>query len=339
MDAANSLPSSPHMKITRWGLIGPGNIAKDFARDLQFVSTPQRIQAVLGDDWSHTQNFAKEFNVPQVFFDLETFIENADIDIVYITTPHTLHKVVRTCLENKIPVLCEKPMSINAGLCSELITASRNNNAFLMEGMWIRFLPSIKLLLQIVESGKIGRILSLKASISSKAPSNAHNRSYGPGPGSSSSDLGIYPVFLALLLLGKPNTIKAIGTISQEGVDEDCSVLFHYKAGQHAVLESSLVSQTAMTAEITGEKGTIKIFNPWFEKAAGLEMHVYDEGRIIYPCQWPGRGLQFEIEEALTSIHNNKISSDLLSHNFSRDLITVMDEVRDQIKVTYDMYE
>jgi predicted dehydrogenase len=152
-------------------------------------------------------------------------------------------------------------------------------------------------------------------------------------------DLGIYPIFLALLLLGKPDTIKAIGTLSDEGVDEDCSVLFHYKTGQHAVLESSLMVNGNKHARITGEKGVIKILSPWFEKAAGLEVQVHDEGKIIYPCNWPGKGLQFEVEEVLSCLENNQISSELLSHQFSLDMIRVMDIIRSQIKVSYDMYE
>jgi predicted dehydrogenase len=329
------------MEITRWGIIGPGNIAHDFAKDLAFVNSPQRVQAVLGNSKKNTESFAEEFNVSQVFFDLETFIEKADIDIAYIATPHTLHyKEVMACLNHKIPVLCEKPMTINAAQCETLITAAVNNNTFLMEGMWIRFLPSIQQLLDIVQSGIAGKVVSIKASMCYKAPYDRNSRFFDPELGGGSLlDLGIYPVFLALLLLGKPNTIKAIGTLSGEGVDEACSVLFHYKTGQHAILESSLLSDAVTPAEIACEKGIIKILSPWFEKAEGIEVDLYDEGKIIYPCQWPGRGMQFETEEVLECIKNNKIASDLLSHDFSRNLIKIMDEVRSQIKVTYDMYE
>jgi hypothetical protein len=94
-----------------------------------------------------------------------------------------------------------------------------------------------------------------------------------------------------------------------------------------------------MPAEITGEKGTIKILNPWFEKAEGLEINIFNKGKIVYPCRWPGHGLQFEAEEVLNCIRDHKISSDILPHEFSQNMISVMDDVRKQIHVTYEMYE
>ncbi len=94
-----------------------------------------------------------------------------------------------------------------------------------------------------------------------------------------------------------------------------------------------------MPAEITGEKGTIKILDPWYEKSKGIELHVYNEGKIIYPCNWEGHGLQYETQEVLNCIQQNKIESEIMSHAFSLEMITIMDEIRNQIQVSYDMYE
>ena len=170
------------MKITRWGIIGPGKIAHDFAKDLALLDPPQEIRAVLGHRKKTTTDFAKEFNVSQSFYKLDEFIKNAGIDVVYIATPHTLHhEQALACLEHKIAVLCEKPMTINLGQCRELIAASKRNNTFLMEGMWIRFLPSITQLLYFIERGDIGRVVSIKASMGFKAPRDPDSRLLNPG--------------------------------------------------------------------------------------------------------------------------------------------------------------
>lgn len=263
------------------------------------------------------------------------------MDAVYIATPHPQHyEQALACLENKIPVLCEKPITINAEQCEQLIAASKTNQAFLMEGMWIRFLPSISQVLHIIEQGYIGNITSIRASVSYKAPQDPDNRFFDPQLGGGSLlDLGIYPVFLSLLLLGKPNSVKAIGKLSPEGVDEACSILLHYKNGTHAVLESSLVSTLDIPAEIVGDKGIIKILDPWFEKASGIELQRKDDGKIIYPCHWEGHGLYFEVEEVIRCLENKQLSSNLLSHSFSLDMIKILDNIRNQIHVTYDMYE
>lgn len=329
------------MKLTKWGIIGPGNIAHTFAKDLAYLKSRQQITAVLGHNAQNTYEFAKEYNISDYYTELKDFIKNTNIDAVYIATPHPQHyEQALACLENKIPVLCEKPMTINAEQCEKLIEASKKNNVFLMEGMWIRFLPSIEQVLRLIEEGTIGKVTSVRAAMSFKAPHNSNNRFFNPEQGGGSLlDLGIYPVFLAQLLLGNPSSVKAIAKLSEEGVDEACSILLHYKDGSHATLESSLVSTLDYPAEIVGERGVIKILNPWFEKASGIEVQQDGEGKIIYPCKWEGHGLYFETEEVINCVNNGKLSSDMMPHSFSLDMIKVLDEIRNQIHVTYEMYE
>lgn len=329
------------MKTTNWGIIGPGKIARDFANDLVWLDTPQQIVSILGNSPDNTEQFARDYNVAKYFTTPKDFFRQKEIDVAYVASPHTHHfEHTLTCLENRIPVLCEKPMTINADQCRQLIEASRKYNTFLMEGMWIRFLPGIQQVLAMINEGWIGDLVSIRASMGYKAPYDPDSRYFDPAQGGGSLlDLGIYPVFLALLLLGRPQTIKAIGKLSEEGVDETCSILFHYRNGQHAVLESSLVSETDLPAEISGEKGTIKILNPWYEKSSGIELSLYGEGKIVYPCSWNGHGLQFEMAEVLRCIRSNKIESEILSHDFSLAMIEVMDEIRNQINVVYEMYE
>jgi predicted dehydrogenase len=329
------------MKLTKWGIIGPGNIAHTFAKDLTFANTPQKITAVLGHNVQSTFEFAREFNIPDYFTNVKEFIKNRNMDAVYIATPHPQHyEQALACLENNIPVLCEKPMTINTAQCSELIKAAEMHSTFLMEGMWIRFLPSITQVLDLIRQGMIGKVTSVRASTSFKAPHEPDNRFFDPALGGGSLlDLGIYPVFLSLLLLGKPSSVQAIAKLSEEGVDEACSIMLNYKDGSHAILESSLSSSLNIPAEIVGEEGIIKILNPWYEKATGIELQRNGEGKIIYPCYWEGHGLYFEIQEVIQCIQNNRISSELLSHCFSLDMIKVLDEIRSQIRVTYDMHE
>lgn len=329
------------MKLTRWGIIGPGNIAHTFVRDLSFLPSQQQVTAVLGHDPQNAFDFAKEYNVPDYYTELKDFVKNRNIDIAYIATPHPQHyEEAMACLQNKIPVLCEKPMTINEDQCRKLIAVARQNDTFLMEGMWIRFLPSIQLAKRIIDQGIIGKVTSLRASVSFIAPTDPSNRFFDPELGGGSLlDLGIYPIFLALLILGDPCSIKAIGKLSEEGVDEACSVLLHYKNGSHATLESSLVSSLDIPAEIVGEKGIIKILNSWYAKASGIELQLNGEGKIIYPCHWEGHGLYFEAEEAIRCLEHNNSTSELMPLEFSLNMIRILDNIRSQINVTYEMYE
>lgn len=329
------------MKEIKWGIIGPGKIAHEFIRDLNFVSVPQQVTAVLGRTEDSAADFARQYNIPQWYGELDLFLRNADVEAVYIATPHALHhEQALACLRRGIPVLCEKPMTINLEQAKELIAASRSQRTFLMEGMWIRFVPSICQVIDLVRRGLIGKIISVKASMSYRAPHDRGNRYFNPELGGGSLlDLGIYPVFLALQLLGKPQAIKAVGKLSEENIDEACSVLFHYREGQYAILESSLVAQTELVAEIYGDKGSIRILSPWNEQPEGIELSMVGAGKIIYPCKWDGYGFQFEVEEMLSCLEQEKTESEMLPHQFSLDLIATMDEIRQQIHVKYDLYE
>lgn len=335
------------MGTFKWGIIGPGSIAKDFIDDLKYVKTPQTVQAVLGRREEQTKEFAEEFNIPQHFTDINIFIKESKPDAVYIATPHTLHfEETLICLQNKIPVLCEKPLAINSEQVEKMMEAAAANSTFLLEGMWIRFLPSITKLLELVESDAIGKIITVKASLTFKAPEDEDNRYFNPELGGGSLlDLGVYPVFLCLLLLGKPATIKAVARLSEEGVDETCAVLFGYDGGETAVIDSSFITETDAIAEVSGEKGVIKILSPWNEKPDGIQVILYtddpekEKDITEYPCEWEGRGFQFEVEEVISCLGNKQIESNLLCHHFSLDLMETMDEIRKQIHVKYEKYE
>lgn len=329
------------MKATNWGIIGPGNIAQNFTKDLALLPGEHRVVAILGHSDDSIRAFSEDFQVSHTYKVLQDFVSHRGMDAVYIATPHSHHaEQALACIQHDLPVLCEKPMTINAQQCRELLEASVEHQCFLMEGMWIRFLPSIQKVLELIAENRIGNILSVKASMGYKAPEDPHSRYFDPALGGGSLlDLGIYPVFLAYLLLGKPHTIKAIGNLSEEGVDETCSVLFHYRGGQHAVLESTLITESDLPAEIAGEKGVIRILHPWFERSRGIEVQLYGEEKQIFPCDWEGHGLHFETAHVLRCIYENKRESDVLPHAFSLDLIEIIDEIREQIRVTYDLYE
>lgn len=329
------------MTETNWGIIGPGNIAHDFARDLRLVPVQQEVVAILGPHSESTGEFAREFNVNATYLNIDDFLNDKNIDAVYIASPHPQHyEQALACLSHNKAVLCEKPMTINADQCRHLIAAAQKHKTFLMEGMWLRFLPSIQLVVSLISQGRIGNIVSIKASIDYKAPDDSHNRYFDPAKGGGSLlDLGIYPVFLACLLLGKPHSIESTAILSEEKVDKACSALFQYKSGQQALIESSLLSQTELPAEIKGDMGTIRILHPWFERSKGIELLVNDEEPIIYPSNWDGHGLHYEVREVLNCIQQNKIESDNMPHAFSLDMIEIMDEIRKQVRVTYNMYE
>lgn len=327
------------MKELKWGIIGSGQIASAFADDIKLTANKgQTIQAVLGHTLDKAKEFAAEEKIPAYFDNLDNFLQQSNVDVVYIATPHTLHyEQTLQCLAHKIPVLCEKPLAINIQQVQEMIAASKQHNTFLMEGMWIRFLPSIKKVLSLIHEDAIGDIVCVKADMSYRAPHDPNNRFFDPDKGGGSLlDLGIYPVYLALLLLGQPHTIQAQARLTNEHIDEGCAALFHYTGGAYAVIESSLIAQMEWEAIIYGDKGKIKIMRPWNEIPRAIVVETYDDEKTTtYPCHWEGRGLQFEIDEVYSCIQQGKIESEYFGHHSSLDLMETMDEIRKQTGIQY----
>jgi scyllo-inositol 2-dehydrogenase (NADP+) len=322
----------------RWGIIGPGNIAHEFTHDLKYVNNEKHIvQAIVAKDIESAREFAATEQVAECYDDINAFLNESSVDAVYIATPHALHyEQTLQCLNRQIPVLCEKPIAINSEQLQEMIDTAVRNNTFLMEGMWIRFLPSIEKTMEVINSGMLGELLHLRADMSYPAPKDPENRFFNPALGGGSLlDLGIYPVYLALLLFGPPDEIKATGRLSSKGVDETCAALLDYQNGRYAVAESSIVSQTSLQAEVYGSKAKLVIQKQWNEKPPALVIESYDGKAKTIELNWEGRGFQFEVEEVISSIQNRKIENEKMSHKFSLELMNCMDEIRRQMSVRY----
>ncbi len=321
----------------KWGIIGPGNIAKEFAEDLKYVESEKCIvAAVLGKEKSQAEKFIEKLDGAIATQSINEFIK-AKLDIVYIATPHPLHyKQAIICLENKIPVLCEKPLAINEKQVTEIIIASKNNNTFLMEGMWTRFLPSFRFLFSTLNAGTIGDVLNIHADMSFIAEKDKSNRFFNPELGGGSLlDVGIYPIYLSYFLLGNPETVFACGKINESHIDETCGITLKYKDGKYAMLESSIITQTEGSAWIYGTEGTIRIKKPWTEQPEKIEVIINNESSFKNIPSWQGRGFQYEVEEVIKCLQQNKIESETVPHHASMSVIKIMDEVRRQLNIVY----
>ncbi|MEO8711966.1 MAG: Gfo/Idh/MocA family oxidoreductase [Parafilimonas sp.] len=324
----------------QWGIIGPGNIAKEFAEDLQHVVSEKcTIGAVLGHTQEHAETFIQNSG-GFVAQDIKSFID-AKPDAVYIATPHHLHfEHALVCLENKIPVLCEKPLALNEKQVTALVDTSQKNKTFLMEGLWTRFLPSFQFLFNIIQSNTIGKILHLHADMSFIAEKDKNNRFFNPALGGGSLlDVGVYSIYLAYFLLGNPDKIFACGKINDSNIDETCGVTLKYNDGTYAMLESSIITQTEVSAWIYGSEGTIRIKKPWTEQPENIEVIINYESSFKHFPSWQGRGFQYEVEEVIKCLAENKIESEILPHNASIHVVKIMDEVRTQLNIVYPQYE
>ena len=129
------------MKKIKWGIIACGRIAKKFAADLKLVEGAELV-AVAARDLSRAKAFAEEFNVPHAFGSYEELVKFDEVDVIYVSSPHSHHhEHTLLCLNHGKAVLCEKAFAINSKQAEEMVALARTKKVFLMEAMWTRFLP------------------------------------------------------------------------------------------------------------------------------------------------------------------------------------------------------
>jgi predicted dehydrogenase len=328
------------MKETVWGIIGPGKIANKFALALKLVPGA-RLGAIASRNAEKSRAFAATHDAPHIYDNYAALAADPTIDAIYIATPHGFHaEHALLCLRKGKAVLCEKPMALFAREVQHMIDASRENNAFLMEAMWTRFIPLMGAVIDLVDSGQIGVVKYIRADFGFLSPFDPAGRLYDLRLGGGSLlDIGIYPLYLCLQLLGEPNRITAAGRLSPTGSDETCHAILQYSEGESAsaataVISSTLVCQTSLTAEIAGTEGMIRIPTSWY-KNDRFEWNRTGEPVVNVQLEPMVNGFEYQIAEVMRCMELGLIESPSLPHVFSLMMSRTMDTIRAQIGVKY----
>jgi predicted dehydrogenase len=322
------------MRPLNYGILGPGRIAASYCRALEQSAT-SRIYAIASRDDHRASEFARQFKAEKSYSSYESLVEDPDVDIIYIATPHSFHEQQSIlCLTNKKPVICEKPLALSAASAKRIIAASHENKTFMMEGMWSRFNPAIIRAKHIVDSGDIGEVRYISADFGFQKPYDPKGRLYDPAlAGGSILDVGVYPLFLALYILGRPDGISAVAQLAPTGVDESCSICLTYPGGVFAQLFCSMLVETKKEAVIAGTKGMILIHTPWY-KSMGLTI-VRNNNEEKIPLPYNGNGFEFQIEETNRCLIDGLIESPLLSHDFTLMKAEISDQIISGAGVAY----
>lgn len=322
-------------KKINWGIIGLGNIANKFAEDLM-LSNDSILYGVASREIEKAKNFSDKFNSIKHYDSYEKLAKDSEIDIIYIATPHAFHfENVMMCLKNNKAVLCEKPMGLSSQEVNIMVEEAKSRKLFLMEGLWTRFIPATGKLIEILNKKIIGDILFIRAEFGYKVDLNLKSRIYDKKLGGGSLlDIGIYPIYLSLLILGLPTDIKAIASMTETNVDNNCSMLFNYKNGAKANLESTIEAETPTEAYIYGSKGILKLHSR-FHHTEKITISRNGENEIL-DIHYKGNGYIYEIEEVNKCLVNQEIESSKLSFTTSLDLISLIDRVKEEIGLKYE---
>ena len=319
----------------RWGIIGTGHIAHQFAKGLKICSSSE-CYAVASRGMGKAKKFAAEEAFTKAYGSYEELFKDPLVDIVYIATPNHLHYSLTTeALENGKNVLCEKPFASNLAQVKEMVEKAKEKNLFLMEALWSRFLPSIIETKKLIETGEIGTPLILQAEFGIHPPYNPESRLFNPELGGGTiPDIGIYPIFLSLLLFGEPTELKVVSTPAETGTDMSTAIIMKHQGEKISVLLSTFATSLKSNATISGTEGRIELKRMFHTPTRVTVLKENEEKEREIELSYVGNGYNYEAEEAIKCLNEKKIESDLLPHSFSLKLMELLDKVTSLAKVS-----
>ncbi|STY70934.1 1,5-anhydro-D-fructose reductase [Megamonas hypermegale] len=324
------------MKQMKVGIVGTGLIASLMAKTLNGLNDENiKNYAVASRTLTKARAFADEYKIEKAYGSYMELIQDKDIDLVYIAVPHNEHyRIAKLCIENKKNVLCEKPFTVNAEETKDLLALAKENNVLITEAIWTRYMPSRKLINDVIASGIIGQVHSIQANLG--YPLKDVKRMISPElAGGALLDVGVYTVNFALMVFG--NDIKDIfakAVMSDKGVDLTDSITITWNDGKMAVLHASMMTPTDRCGFIYGEKGYICVTNINNPEA----IKIYDvEHNLIKEVEIPKQvtGYEYEVLACAKAIDKNELECEAMPHKETIFVMEILDKIRNQWNMKY----
>jgi predicted dehydrogenase len=328
----------------RWGFIGAGFIAHQFAKGLKVLQDQAEIVAVCDAIKHKADDFAKEFDVAKSYGSLEELLNNADVDVVYVATQNTFHKeCVISSLKAGKAVLCEKPLGVNSIEEKEMIDVARKSGRFLMEACWMRFQPAMVKVHKWITEGMIGEPRMINVEFGFRAVMDPNARLFNLDLiGGAIMDVGIYGMSFPSMYFGHtPKFISAFAHIGETGVDEQTAVILKHDKGQLTTLKFACRTDTPQTAKIFGTDGYIEIPMFWrsteasLTRTAGGSLYQPVTGKEHIEMPYMATGYEYEAMEVMKCLREGKKESNIMPLDESLAIMKVMDEVRKQIGLKF----
>jgi predicted dehydrogenase len=329
----------------RWGILGPGIIAKQFAASLQELPDAE-VTAVGSRDYERSRGFCDVFG-GKPYGSYAELVKDPNVDIIYVATPHNFHEEhVLLCVNAGKNVLCEKPFAVNAAQAERMYAAAKKNNVFILDGLWSRYFPAWEFAVQLAKSGDLGKVIAVNAATCWGRPTVvdaklAKNRLFDINlAGGALLDAGVYSLAAASVVIGSefPKKIKAMTKMTSTGVDDYDLIAVEYESGPICSLICGLSGRLHET-HIVLERGTITVpghRNPNTVIVERLNPHEWRRHtKEIHHFHYDSTGFQFEAAHAHDCLRKGLKTSARATPEESLTLMRICDEVRRQANFVY----
>lgn len=319
------------MKI---GILGAGYIADVVAPTLvQHRDT--ECYAVASRTLEKAEAFAQKHGFSKAYGSYEQLLDDPQVELVYVATPHSHHYAhIMMALERGKPVLCEKAFTMNAEQAKKIRDFSREKGVFVAEAIWPRYMPSRKIINDVIASGIIGKINTLTANLS-YAMSQTRRLVDPALAGGALLDIGVYGLNFAFMHFGTDiERVESSVRLTDTGVDGMETITLFYQDGRMAVLTHSIYARSDRKGIFHGDRGYIvveNINNP-------QSLSVFDtEDHLIRHIDFPPKisGYEYEFLECMDAIRSGKIESTSMPMDETVYVMEFMDKLRKHWGVVY----
>jgi len=329
----------------RWAVVGPGRIARRFAQAVRELPDA-RMAVVIGRDEQRAREFADawcEPGVTRVGTDLTELLRTRDVDAVYIATPHAFHaEEAARCLRAGMPVLCEKPLTVNLRQAKALEELSRTVDVFLMEALWTRFLPVYDTVGEWLREGRIGPVRAIQSSFGFTVPFDAQTRHWDPWQaGGALLDIGVYNLAMAqwalLQATGASPELQdfvAEAKLAPSGVDSALLATLRFNGDVHLQFRCGFDAMADNSLRIFGERGLITVPARFWEATQAVLQP--DGGQALHVERpFAINGFEGEIVEAMACIRGGQRESARLPLSETLAVIGWSDAIRQHVGLRY----
>ena len=317
------------------GIIGAGHIAIKMARTLAGKPQGCECYAVASRDLEKARAFASEHGIPKAYGSYKELVEDPEVDIVYIATPHSFHhEHTRMALECGKPCLVEKAFTMNAREAEDLVNISESRGVFLTEAIWTRYLPMSHKVAELLNEGIIGEPKLLRASLC--YPVTHKERIQRPELGGGALlDLGVYVLNFARMYFGTDIVKTATSCVTgPTGVDLQESISLTYGDGRMANLQASALCINDRQGIISGTEGSIIVDNV----NCPSRIDVYRSYDLVQTIGLPAdfiTGFEYQVFECQRCLSEGLVESPMMPHNETVAVMRQMDGLRAEWGIGY----
>ena len=326
--------------MTNIAILGCGSIAYAMAKTLRMMrdqGEEVRLYAAASRDKAKAEAFCKSEGFEVAYGSYEEMADDPNVDLVYIASPHSHHgEHMKLCVSRGKAVLCEKAFTANAQQAREALALAKEKNVLVAEAIWTRYMPSRKIIHDLIAAGELGELRLLEANLHYPIE-HIHRIRVPELAGGALLDVGVYPINFCSMFFGNDYVkIDSSVQLMETGVDRQESMTLYYADGRMASLSAGTTCRSDRRCLIAGTKGCLTVDN--VNNPLRITLYKAEEDFAIphdIPVPQQLTGYEYQVRACMEAMKKGEIECPDMPHSESIRVMEIMDELRAQWGVKY----